>query len=109
MVEFELYLKTINSFQLTGNFKLCHLVSPVCNVWRPYNTSDVDLEKKGLLDKPSYLEGLPDHHPLKSNENVFPFSSHLASFEVFHLMALVTGIGNVNDFGVQRYRYKNGF
>lgn len=74
-----------------------------------YNPADVSLEKSGMLDKPSYLDGLPDDHPLKSNENVFPFSAHLASFEIFHLIALVTGIGNITDFGVQRYRYKHGY
>lgn len=96
-------------FSADWQFQTVSPGKPCLQCLEAYNSSDVDLEKKGLLDKPSYLEGLPDHHPLKSNENVFPFSSHLASFEVFHLMALVTGIGNVNDFGVQRYRYKNGF
>jgi molybdopterin-synthase adenylyltransferase len=82
---------------------------PCLQCIKAYDPSDVSLEKSGELDKQSYLDGLPDHHPLKSNENIFPFSSHLASFEIFHLMALVTGLGGVNNFGVQRYRYKPGF
>ena len=82
---------------------------PCLQCVKAYDPSDVALEKSGELDKQSYLDGLPDHHPLKSNENIFPFSSHLASFEIFHLMALVTGIGGVHNFGVQRYRYKPGF
>lgn len=82
---------------------------PCLQCLEAFNSADVSLEKSGMLDKPSYLDGLPDNHPLKSNENVFPFSAHLASFEIFHLMALVTGIGDVNDFGVQRYRYKHGY
>jgi molybdopterin-synthase adenylyltransferase len=82
---------------------------PCLQCLEAYNPADVSLEKSGMLDKPSYLDGLPEDHPLKSNENVFPFSAHLASFEVFHLMALVTGIGNVHDFGIQRYRYKHGY
>jgi molybdopterin-synthase adenylyltransferase len=74
-----------------------------------YESSDVTLDKSGMLDKQSYLDGLPDHHPLKNNENIFPFSAHLASFEIFHLMALVTGVGSIQNFGVQRYRYTPGF
>lgn len=82
---------------------------PCLQCLKAYESSDVALEKSGMLDKPSYLQGLPDHHPLKSNENIFPFSSHLAAFEVFHLIALVTGLGGIHDFGVQRYRFKNGY
>lgn len=74
-----------------------------------YQSSDVELDKSGMLDKQSYLDGLPDHHPWKNNENIFPFSAHLASFEIFHLMALVTGVGGIESFGVQRYRYVPGF
>ena len=96
-------------FSADWQFQTVSPEKPCLQCLGAYNSSDVDLEKKGMLDKPSYLEGLPDNHHLKSNENVFPFSSHLASFEIFHLMALVTGLGNVHDFGVQRYRYKNGF
>jgi molybdopterin/thiamine biosynthesis adenylyltransferase len=82
---------------------------PCLQCLKVYDSSDVSLEKSGMLDKESYLDGLPDHHPLKNNENIFPISAHLASFEVFHLLALVTGIGGIQDFGVQRYRYVPGF
>jgi molybdopterin/thiamine biosynthesis adenylyltransferase len=82
---------------------------PCLQCLKVYESSDVALDKSGMLDKQSYLDGLPEHHPLKNNENIFPISAHLASFEVFHLMALVTGIGGIQDFGVQRYRYIPGF
>jgi molybdopterin-synthase adenylyltransferase len=82
---------------------------PCLQCLKVYESSDVALDKSGMLDKQSYLDGLPEHHPLKNNENIFPISSHLASFEIFHLMALVTGIGGIYDFGVQRYRYIPGF
>lgn len=70
--------------------------------------SDVATEIEGKLDDPSYLRGLPADHRLKRNENVFPFSANLASLEVLQLVALVTGIGGMTDFGVQRYRYLPG-
>lgn len=82
---------------------------PCLQCLKVYEPSDVSLEKSGELEKQSYLAGLPDHHPLKNNENIFPFSSHLASFEIFHLIALVTGLGGIDNFGVQRYRYKPGY
>lgn len=73
-----------------------------------YNPSDVNLEEAGQLDDPSYMKGLPDNHRLKNNENVFPFSANLASLEVLQFIALATGAGGINDFGVQRYRYLPG-
>lgn len=73
-----------------------------------YNTTDVNLEETGKLDDPSYMKGLPANHKLKNNENVFPFSANLASLEILQLVALVTGVGGINNFGVQRYRYLPG-
>ncbi len=73
-----------------------------------YQPTDVALEESGNLDDPSYMKGLPDNHHLKSNENVFPFSANLASLEVLQFVALATGAGGINDFGVQRYRYWPG-
>lgn len=69
---------------------------------------DVATEMEGMLDDPSYLRGLPSDHRLKRNENVFPFSANLASLEVLQMIELVTGIGGMYNFGVQRYRYIPG-
>lgn len=73
-----------------------------------YDPSDVDTEKMGLLDNPTYLQNLAADHHFKRNENVFPFSMNLASLEIFQLMALATGVANMDDFGVQRFRYYPG-
>lgn len=70
--------------------------------------ADVATEIEGKLDDPSYLRGLPADHRLKRNENVFPFSANLASLEILQAIALVTGIGGIADFGIQRYRYVPG-
>jgi molybdopterin-synthase adenylyltransferase len=76
---------------------------------RAYDAHEVALEKDGLLEDPSYIKGLPkEEQRRKNNENIFPFSANLASMEIFHLIALVTGIGTA-DLGVQRYRFNNGF
>jgi molybdopterin-synthase adenylyltransferase len=74
-----------------------------------YTSADVVLEKSGMLEDPAYIKGLPKEvYRKKNNENVFPFSANLASLEVFHLVALATGAGEVEDFGVQRFRYNPG-
>ena len=73
-----------------------------------FNTGDVSTEIEGKLDDPTYLQGLSDDHRFKRNENVFPFSANLASLEVLQLVALVTGIGGITGFGVQRFRYNPG-
>jgi hypothetical protein len=39
---------------------------------------------------------------------VFPFSENLASLEILQLVALVTGIAGITDFGIQRFRYIPG-
>lgn len=74
-----------------------------------YSASDVSLEISGLIDSPSYLKGLSkDYYKRKNNENIFPFSANLASLEIFHLVAIVTGSGGLINFGVQRFRYDPG-
>lgn len=73
-----------------------------------YLVDDVSTEEAGKLDDPSYLAGLNEDHRFKRNENVFPFSANLASLEVLHLVALVTGTAGVTDFGIQRFRYQPG-
>lgn len=73
-----------------------------------YNNADVSTEIEGKLDDPSYIKGLPVTHRFRRNENVIPFSANLASLEILQMIALVTGIGGVDDFGVQRYRYNPG-
>lgn len=74
-----------------------------------YEPSDVDTERKGLLEDSSYLAGLPNDHPFKRNENIFPFSLNLASLEVMQLIQLVTDIGTNGQFGVQRFSYNEGY
>lgn len=70
-----------------------------------YNPADVSIEMEGLLDDDTYLKGLDDNHHYKRNENIFPFSSNLASLAIFQMIALVTGLGGYYDFGVKRFRF----
>ncbi|MBE7457446.1 MAG: ThiF family adenylyltransferase [Phycisphaerae bacterium] len=70
-----------------------------------FDPSLVDLERRGLLDDSSYLQGLDADHALRRNENVFMFSMSLAAHEVMHLVGLVTGILGIHNLGDQRYHY----
>lgn len=67
--------------------------------------SQAEWDASGLLDDPTYIEGLPNSEELKANENVYTFSSAVASLEVMQLVALVTGLQN---FGVQRFDFFEG-
>jgi molybdopterin/thiamine biosynthesis adenylyltransferase len=74
-----------------------------------YSVSDVALEISGLLDDPSYLKGLSkDYYKTKNNENIFSFSSNLASLELFQFVSIATGSGDIDDLGIQRFRYDPG-
>jgi molybdopterin-synthase adenylyltransferase len=68
----------------------------------------VDTERKGLLDDPSYIAGLPPDVVAAASQNVFPFSMSLSSHEVIQFIALVTGLLGRADFGEQRYHYNLG-
>ncbi|HEX8946944.1 MAG TPA: ThiF family adenylyltransferase [Candidatus Paceibacterota bacterium] len=75
---------------------------------RAFTSDDAWTEEAGKMDDPSYLQGLPQNHHFKRNENVIPFAANLASLEVLHLIALVTGAAGQADFGVQRFRWIPG-
>lgn len=65
----------------------------------------VDSERKGLLDDPSYIAGMPPDVVAAASQNVFPFSMSLASHEVIQFIALVTGLLGRPDLGEQRYHF----
>lgn len=82
---------------------------PCLQCLQAFAVADVATEQAGLLEDPTYLDGLPVDHTFKRNENIFPFSANLASLEVFQLIEMVTGIAGVNYFGTQRYSFNQGY
>ena len=70
-----------------------------------YDPSMVDLERRGLLDDPHYIQGLDEDHLLRRNENIFPFSMNLASMQMIQFIALTTGLLHMPDLGDQRFYY----
>jgi hypothetical protein len=69
----------------------------------------VQTEREGNLDDPRYIEALPDHHPLKSRENVFAFSMACASQQMLQMLALTIAPLDQPNPGAQLYHFVGGF
>lgn len=73
-----------------------------------YDPDLVNVERRGDLDDPTYIENLPVDHTLRRNENVFPFSAHLASFHVMHALHTVLNPVGIANVGEQIYHFVDG-
>jgi molybdopterin-synthase adenylyltransferase len=70
-----------------------------------YEPGLVEVERQGLLDDPSYIQQLPDDHPLRANQNVFVFGLSAASLELLQLVLLAIGPGGVGSVGGYAFRF----
>jgi hypothetical protein len=73
-----------------------------------YDPDLVNVERRGDLDNPTYIENLPVDHALRRNENVFPFSTHLASSLVMHALHVAINPVGISDTGEQIYHFVDG-
>jgi hypothetical protein len=73
-----------------------------------YDPDLVNVERRGDLDNPTYIENLPIDHTLRRNENVFPFSTHLASSLIMHALHLALNPVGISDIGEQIYHFVDG-
>jgi hypothetical protein len=73
-----------------------------------YDPDLVNVERRGDLDNPTYIENLPIDHTLRRNENVFPFSAHLASSLVMHALHAAFSPVGIPNVGEQIYHFVDG-
>ena len=73
-----------------------------------YDPAMVSTERDGYLDDPAYIQGLPDDHVAKRNENVFAFSINAAGLELLHLLLMALAPLGIADAGAQIYHFVPG-
>jgi hypothetical protein len=73
-----------------------------------YNAGLVSVEQEGYFDDPKYIEGLPEDHPIRRNENVFSFSLSCASFELMQMLMMVIAPRGFANAGAQMYHFVPG-
>lgn len=73
-----------------------------------YDPALVSVERAGLLDDPTYLADLSEDHPLRRNENVFPFSAATAAAETIQMLGAVIVPGGIGDVGAHLYHFTTG-
>jgi hypothetical protein len=74
-----------------------------------YDLGWVQTEREGNLDDPNYIAGLPNGHPLKSRENVSPFTLACASRQLLQFVSLVVEPLAENWFGAEHYHFVGDF
>lgn len=73
-----------------------------------YDSGLVELERRGYLDDPTYIENLARDHPLRVRENVFAFSMACAGQQMLQMLAMALNpLGQPNP-GEQLYHFVGG-
>lgn len=88
--------------QVVGNKRAC------LECLGQYSSENAVLEKQGLFDDPSYFKGLENLAFLNAHENVYAFSSHLASMEVLQMLSLFIAPSEISDVGQQMHHFVTG-
>ncbi|MBY0482419.1 MAG: ThiF family adenylyltransferase [Chitinophagaceae bacterium] len=73
-----------------------------------YSSTNAILEKGGYLDDPDYIKGMKDKGSLDVHENVYAFSSHLASMEVLQMLNLFIAPSGIANIGQQMHHLVTG-
>ncbi len=68
-----------------------------------YDVADVQLERDGSLDDPSYIAGLPSHSPLRVRQNVYATSLAAASALTNQFLSLVIAPSGFGDPGPLKF------
>ncbi len=73
-----------------------------------YDSGYIEMERQGFMDDPTYIQTLSPDHALRRNENVFPFSAHLASMEVLQMLSLTIAPLGISNPGTQNFHFVSG-
>lgn len=73
-----------------------------------YKSENASLEKSGCLDDPEYIKGIEKNMFIDAHENVYAFSSHLASMEVLQMLSLFISPSGISDIGQQMHHFVTG-
>lgn len=73
-----------------------------------FDQARAGLDLIGMLDDPSYIEGLPEDDPVRANQNVFAFGMGAASLEVLQFLSMVVAPCKVAYVGNHNYHFVNG-
>ena len=73
-----------------------------------YDPGLVQAEREGQFEDSNYIRGLPDDHPLHRSENVFAFSSAVASAEMLQFLSMVIAPRGIADVGAHNYHFVTG-
>lgn len=73
-----------------------------------FDQARAGLDIGGMLDDPSYIEGLPEDDPIRANQNVFAFGMGAASLEVLQFLSMNVAPCGVADVGNHNHHFVNG-
>jgi hypothetical protein len=73
-----------------------------------YDPTEVQSDREGKLDDPTYINSLARDHALRRNENVFSFSASLASMQVLQMLSLLLAPMRISNLGEYSYHFVTG-
>lgn len=73
-----------------------------------YDPTEVQSDREGKLDDPTYIKSLARDHALRRNENVFSFSASLASMQVLQMLSLLLAPMRISNLGEYSYHFVTG-